>query len=118
MTEKVLRKKISSRLKRKKKLKSVLRGTAQRPRLSVFRSNRFIYAQVINDDVAKTLAHVDGAKENFTSSKEGAQKAAAELARRLNEKKISSVVFDRNGYLYHGVIEAFANELRNQSIKV
>lgn len=118
MTQRTLKNKLASKLKRKKKVRSSLHGTSQRPRLSVFRSNRFFYAQAIDDDKATTLIAVDGAKEGLKSNKEDAKKAAELLAKRLKDKKIDTVIFDRNGYLYHGVVEVFASELRNQSIKV
>jgi large subunit ribosomal protein L18 len=118
MTEKQLKNKIKTRFKRKLKIRSKISGTAMMPRVSVFKSNRFFYAQAIDDVNGATLASFDGSKDNIRSNKEGAKKAAEAFAAALKDKKIESVVFDRNGYLYHGVVAAFAEELRNQSIKL
>jgi len=118
MTEKLLKKKISTRLKRKRKIRAKISGTADMPRVSVFKSNRFFYAQAIDDVNGVTLASFDGAKDGIKSNKDGAKKAAEAFATALKGKNIENVVFDRNGYLYHGVVAAFAEELRNQSIKL
>jgi len=118
MTEKQLKNKIISRAKRKLKIRSKISGTAELPRLSVFKSNKYFYAQAIDDVNGVTLAAFDGAKAGIKSNKDGAKKAAESFAATLKDKNIESVVFDRNGYLYHGVVAAFADELRNQSIKL
>lgn len=118
MTEKLLHKKQNARARRKKKIRANLVGSATRPRVSIFRSNRYFYAQAIDDANGQTLAHFNGSKEETRSNKEGAKKAAQDFAKLLKAKNIDSVLFDRNGYLYHGVVEAFADELRNQSIKL
>ncbi|MGP1560636.1 MAG: 50S ribosomal protein L18 [Helicobacteraceae bacterium] len=118
MTNKLLQNKLNSRAKRKKKIRALISGDAKRPRITVFRSNRFFYAQAIDDENGATLAVFDGSKEKVSSNKEGAKKAAAVFAKALKGKNIGEVVYDRNGYLYHGVVKAFADELRNQSIKL
>lgn len=117
MREKLLRQKVQARLKRKRRIRANISGTAQKPRVSIFRSNRFIYAQAIDDQNGVTLAGLDGSKDKFPSSKEGALKAAQSFAKTLAEHKIEEIVFDRNGYIYHGVVAAFADELRNNAIK-
>lgn len=118
MTEKILKKKLASRLKRKRSIRKLISGNAVKPRVSIFRSNRFIYAQAIDDTNGTTLVAFDGSKSDVRSNKEGAAKAAKEFAKALKAKKIEEVVFDRNGYLYHGVVAAFADELRNNEIKL
>lgn len=118
MTEKQLKNKIKTRLKRKRKIRAKISGSAEKPRVSIFKSNRYFSAQAIDDVNGVTLAAFDGAKAGVKSNKEGAKQAAEAFAAALKDKNIESVVFDRNGYLYHGVVAAFADELRNQSIKL
>ncbi|MDR0746556.1 MAG: 50S ribosomal protein L18 [Helicobacteraceae bacterium] len=118
MTGNVQKKKTQTRLKRKTAIRSRICGVAAKPRVSVFRSNRFIYAQAIDDAKGVTLAAFDGAKVGARSNRTGAEAAGKEFAKSLKAKKIKEVVFDRNGYLYHGVIAAFADALRSNAIKV
>lgn len=118
MRENVLKRKLATRLKRKRSIRRQISGSATKPRVSVFRSNRFFYAQAIDDVNGVTLVAFDGAKNGVASNKEGAAKAAKEFATALKSKKINEVVFDRNGYLYHGVVAAFADGLRDNEIKL
>ncbi|MCV6608956.1 MAG: 50S ribosomal protein L18 [Campylobacterales bacterium] len=118
MTNKQMKLKVSSRLRRKKRIRAKISGTVEMPRVSIFKSNRSLYLQAIDDVNGVTLASFDGAKEGVKSNKEGAKQAAVKFAEVLKAKKIENVVFDRNGYVYHGVVAAFADELRNQSIKL
>jgi large subunit ribosomal protein L18 len=115
---KIIKKKTELRAKRKKRIRSNIFGTAQCPRLSVFKSNKFFYAQAIDDVTAHTLASVDGAKAGLKVNKEDVKKLALDLANSLKEKNITAVVFDRNGYLYHGVVASFADALRENGIKL
>ena len=105
-----------SRLRRKSRISYKVKGTAERPRLAVFRSNRAFYAQVINDDKGETLlAIASNAKENkgkFKMTKDGVLALGEALAKQAGTKNIKSVVFDRAGYLYHGRIKAFADGAR------
>ena len=117
MNAKVLNKKIATRLKRKKRVRAKISGCVERPRVSVFRSNKHFYAQAIDDVAGRTVAACDGAKMNLRANKEDVKKLAAAFAASLKEKNISSVVFDNNGYGYHGVVASFADELRNNSIE-
>jgi large subunit ribosomal protein L18 len=106
--------------KRKLRVRKKISGTDSRPRLSVFKSNRNIYAQVIDDTKGHTLAAVSTQTEEFKDIKvnvEGAAKLGEALGKKLNELKIEEVVFDRNGKLYHGVIKAFADGARKAGIK-
>lgn len=116
MLEKVLRRKNALRGKRKLRVRGKIFGTAQKPRVSIFRSNRYLYAQAINDESGVTLASVDGKKLGMGNNKEEAKKIAASFAAALKEAGIAEVVFDRNGYLYHGVVASFADSLRENGI--
>ena len=117
MNKKELQKKIAKRVKRKIRTRGKVFGTQDVPRVTIFKSNKHIYAQAIDDVIGHTLASVDGSKLKLSSSAEGATKVASNFAKILQEKKITTIVFDKNGYKYHGVIKAFADELRNNSIK-
>lgn len=111
-----------TKIQRRKRIKLGIRrkisGTAERPRLSVFRSNRAIYAQVIDDVKGVTMASISSkeiGKEilNVESSKEVGKK----LAEKVKEAGLETVVFDRNGYPYHGRVKAFAEGVREGGIK-
>lgn len=107
------------RLHRKIHIRKSIYGTAERPRMTVFKSGRNLYVQVINDDEGKTLASISTLEKDFVSLKanvDGAAKLGEALGSRLKEKNITTVVFDRNGYLYHGVIKALADATRAAGI--
>lgn len=89
--------------RRHSKIRSVLSGTAERPRLSVFKSNKFIYAQIIDDTKGHTLAQ---------ASSKDAKELGIEIAKKAKSLKIDKVVFDRSGYLYIGKIKAVADSAR------
>lgn len=118
MRANVLKRKLSLRIKRKKRIRAKISGSEQNPRISVFKSNRTLYIQAIDDVKNITLAAVDGRKLNVKANKEGATKIAAEFAKILKAKKIEQGVFDRNGYVYHGVIAALADSLRENGIRL
>ena len=114
-----------ARAKRKKSIRKRLHGTSERPRITVFRSHRNIYAQVVNDDEGSTLLAGDAAKLAAAEAPEGVSgKCAAAygvgkaLAAVAQEKGIKAMVFDRNGYLYHGRVAALARGLRDGGIEV
>jgi large subunit ribosomal protein L18 len=115
-----LNKKQERRRRRKKRIRKSISGTEERPRLSVFKSNKNIYVQVIDDKNGHTLTSIstieDGMKE-LTNKSEDAFKLGENLGKRLKEHKIESIVFDRNGCLYHGVIKALADGTRKAGIK-
>ena len=107
------------RLNRKIHIRKNLRGTADRPRMNVTRSNSNLYVQVIDDDAGKTLASISTLEKEFASLKPNTKDAAKlgeAMGARLKEKKITTVVFDRNGYLYHGVVKALADGARSAGI--
>ena len=100
------------RIRLKKKIRTKIRGTAERPRLTVFRSNKFIYAQVINDASGKTLAQASDVKTTKGTKTERAKEVGKMIAANAILKKIKKVVFDRNGFKYTGRIKLVADEAR------
>ena len=113
-----LAKKNALRARRKRRVRGSISGTAQRPRVSVFKSNKYLSAQAINDVDGVTLASINSKALGLNVSKENATKVGAQFAESLKGAGIDTVVFDRNGYLYHGVIAAFAQALRDNGIKL
>lgn len=101
------------RIKIKYRIRKSVNGTAERPRLSVFRSNKQIYAQVINDLAGTTLASASSLGLETMPKKEQAAKVGALVAEKALAAGITSVVFDRNGYLYHGRVKELADAARN-----
>ncbi|MBS4241345.1 50S ribosomal protein L18 [Campylobacter vulpis] len=118
MRANVLKRKISLRIKRKRRIRAKISGCATLPRISVFKSNRTLYIQAIDDVKNITLAAADGHKLSIKANKDGAKKIGAEFAKTLKAKKIEQGVFDRNGYVYHGVIAALAESLRENGIRL
>ncbi|MDP7030152.1 MAG: 50S ribosomal protein L18 [Phycisphaerales bacterium] len=111
---------IKRRVRRKKGLRSRLMGSPDRPRLTVFRSAKHIYAQVIDDLSGKTLAAAS-TTEKATSGSGGNIAAAAEVGKRIGERAaaagVSTVVFDRNGFKYHGRVKGLADGAREGGLK-
>jgi len=111
------------RVKRHGRVRKKVYGTAERPRLCVFRSLKYIYAQVINDDIGHTLAAASSLEKELrgrlksTDDIEAARQVGALIARRALEAGITKVVFDRGGYLYHGRIKALADAAREQGLE-
>ncbi len=111
-----------ARMRRKVRIRKKLSGTAERPRLVVFRSSRHIYAQVIDDLTGQTLVSSSSLSlgkggEALKSDKEAATTVGKDLARKALERNIETVVFDRNGYIYHGRIKALADGARDGGLK-
>ena len=107
------------RLKRHKRIRGKISGTAERPRLSIFRSNKNIYAQLIDDVAGVTLASASTLDENVSEDATKVEQAAAvgkAIAEAAKAKNISTVVFDRRGYLYHGRIQALADAARENGL--
>ncbi len=117
MNAKVLKNKVASRLKRKRRIRAKIHGSATLPRVSVFRSNRYISVQAVNDITATTITALNSKAINQKANKEGASALGEAFAAKLKEANISEIVFDRNGYQYHGVIAAFGDALRANEIK-
>ncbi len=111
-------KKQDRRLRIKTSVRGKVNGTKERPRLSVFRSNKQIYAQVIDDVAGVTLASVSSLKMEATGTKiEIAAKVGEEIAKKSIAIGIDTIVFDRNGYLYHGRIKELAEAARKGGLK-
>jgi len=112
-------KKETARARRKLRIRKKVHGTSERPRLTIFKSLKHIYAQVIDDISGKTLLSASSASKGFAGSGgnvEGAKKVGAIVGDRALEKGIKKVVFDRNGYPYHGRVKALADTLREKGL--
>ncbi|MBO6587451.1 MAG: 50S ribosomal protein L18 [Gracilimonas sp.] len=101
-------KKIERRSKIRRRIRSTIKGTAERPRLSVFKSNKYTYLQLVNDLDGVTLA-----ASQAETGVDNAKKAGSELAKLAQDKGINKVVFDRSGYKYHGIVKAAAEGARD-----
>jgi large subunit ribosomal protein L18 len=108
------------RLKRRRRVRAKVRGTAARPRISVFRSNRGIFAQLVDDETGRTIVSVQWTEPELRDLKKGEQstKAGELLAQRAKAAGIERAVFDRGGYQYHGHVKAFADGVREGGIAV
>ena len=109
-----------ARLKRHKRVRSKISGTAERPRLNVFRSNTNIYAQVIDDVNGVTLASASSLDKEITvngGNKEAAKEVGKLVAQKAADKGITEVVFDRGGYVYHGRVKELAEGAREGGLK-
>ena len=108
-------KKTDARLKRKMRIRKKIRGTSERPRLSIFKTSKHIYVQIIDDIVSRTLVEASSLSKEIRSkvekksgNKQGAAVVGEFIAKRALERNIKKVVFDRNGFLYHGRIKSLA----------
>src|SRR5205807_6694277 len=106
------------RLKRRRRVRAKVRGTTERPRISVFRSNRGVFAQLIDDDSGRTLAAVSWTEPELKtlSRLDQARRAGAALAERAKAEGIEAAVFDRGGYKYHGRVKALAEGAREAGL--
>jgi large subunit ribosomal protein L18 len=110
--------KVSRRLKIKARVRGKISGTPATPRMTVFRSNKQIYVQIIDDKAGKTLASASSLKlEEKVNKKEQATKVGELISKSALEAGITSVVFDRNGYLYHGRVKEVADAARKGGLK-
>jgi large subunit ribosomal protein L18 len=114
--------KIEPRLKRKARIRRKLSGTAQRPRMSVYKSLKHIYAQVVDDSSSRTLAFASSLSKELKGNREGDKKADALrvgklIAEKCRAANVEAVVFDRNGFPYHGRIAAVAEGARKAGLK-
>ena len=116
-----MNKKFERRLNIKRRVRKVISGTATRPRMSVFRSNKQIYVQLIDDLAGRTLAQAssleNGIEEEKITKIEKAAKVGNLIAEKAKAAGIEAVVFDRNGYLYHGRVKSLADGARNGGLK-
>lgn len=109
-------KKVQNRLRRAARVRSRIQGNAARPRLSIFRSNTHIYAQLIDDENSVTLCSASDVKLSSGTKAERATEVGNTLAKIMLEKGINTCVFDRGGYLYHGRVKALAEAVRQAGI--
>lgn len=116
--------KAEGRIKRHARLRKKIRGTEARPRLAVFKSNTNIYAQVINDKTGETIVSASSLEKEFRSKFGGklnievAKTIGTTIGKRAKEKGISTVVFDRGGFIYHGKIKAVADGAREAGLEL
>jgi large subunit ribosomal protein L18 len=110
------------RLKIKRKVRKTIKGSSDRPRMNVFRSNKQIYVQLIDDLKGHTIVAASSTEENIAGQKvtkiEQAALVGKSLAEKAKEAGITEVVFDRNGYLYHGRVKSLADAARNGGLKI
>jgi len=104
-----MKSKLEKRYRRKRKVRSRISGSSDRPRISIFRSNKYFYLQLINDEKSETLAHVFGKDPVKTGKK---------MLELMLKKKIKQAVFDRGGYKYHGNVKKIAETLREGGVKL
>jgi large subunit ribosomal protein L18 len=110
---------LNPRAKRHARLRHRIAGTAERPRLSIFRSNKSVTCQLIDDTAGRTLAAVSGSHLKLTTKMTKTERAievARKLAEQAKQHNISTLVFDRGGYKYHGRVKAVAEELRQKGL--
>jgi large subunit ribosomal protein L18 len=108
------------RARRKKHVRKSVTGVGERPRMTVYKSGRYLYVQVIDDHKAHTLVSASNLEKDLRKIKSnvaGAEQLGQVVAGRLKEKKIDRVVFDRNGYAYHGVVKSIAEGARKAGIQ-
>ena len=103
--------------RRKIRIRAKVRGTAERPRLAIFKSHRYIYAQVIDDDKGTTLAAADSRTAKGKTPVERAKEVGIEIAKKAKTAKITKVVFDRGGFLYTGKIKMVADAAREGGLE-
>ena len=109
--------KIARRNKIKTRIRGKITGTSERPRMSVFRSNKGIYVQIIDDLAGNTLVASSSKGLEGGTKTEVAAKVGADIAKKAMEKGITTVVFDRNGYLFHGRVKSLADAAREAGLK-
>jgi large subunit ribosomal protein L18 len=105
------------RVRRHKRIRSKVHGTADMPRLSIYKSNKYMYAQLINDDAGTTIASVNSSKATGKGMMEKAKAVGMEIATRALAKNIKKVVFDRGGFIYTGRVKALAEGAREGGLK-
>jgi len=118
MRRKLLKQKNALKERRIKRVRGKISGTKEMPRVALFKSNRYLYAQAIDDVNSVTLASVDGKKLGEKANKESAKVIAKAMAEALKKANIENIVFDRRGNKYHGVVSEFADGLRENGIRL
>jgi large subunit ribosomal protein L18 len=105
------------RISRKRRVRAKVVGTSKKPRLSVFKSNTAIYAQVIDDEKGVTIASSDSRKAKGDNLTQKAKEVGGEIAKKASEKKVKEVVFDRGGYAFAGTVKSLAEGAREGGLK-
>lgn len=109
------------RLRIKQRIRKIISGTTERPRMSVFRSNKQIYVQLIDDENNQTLVFASSTEKELSENKvnklDQAKEVGKLVAKKAKDKGIENVVFDRNGYLYHGRVKSLAEAAREEGLK-
>ena len=118
----IAKKRHESRLRRHRRVRKKVHGTAARPRLAVYRSNRHLSVQLIDDDAGRTIASASSLEADFRKQQAGGNIAAATavgtlIAERAKKAGVSDVVFDRGGYIFHGRVKALADAAREGGLK-
>lgn len=109
--------KLQKRIRRRKRIRAKVKGDASCPRLSVFKSNKYLYAQIIDDGKGMTLAAVSDKDSKGKTKTERSKAAGLEIAQKAKDKKVGKVVFDRGGFIYAGRIKALADGAREGGLK-
>lgn len=112
-----MNKKLEKRIRLKKKIRTKITGTGERPRLSIFRSNQFIYAQVIDDTTGTTIVSASDMDAKKGTKTERSVAVGVQVAKDANAKGIKTVVFDRNGFKYTGRVKALADSARTSGLE-
>ncbi|MEJ2662655.1 MAG: 50S ribosomal protein L18 [Spirochaetia bacterium] len=113
--------KLRKRLRRKFSIRKKIKNSPEKPRLSIFKSNKYTYLQVIDDVQGKTLAAASNLEKEYRNIKNNCKeigKLGEAMGQKLKKKNIGAVTFDRNGFLYHGLVKAVADGVRKSGIKV
>lgn len=110
--------KYERRTRRKKGIRKNIHGTKVKPRISVYRSNRHIFVQALDDETGVTLCSASDIEAGVKRNTEGALTVGEKLAEKLKKGKVQEAVFDRNGFLYHGIVKSVADGVRKGGIKV
>ncbi len=110
-------KKRAGRLKKKLRVRKKIYGTEERPRLCIYKSLRYLTAQIVNDTDGKTLFSMSTRDLKKTNNVESAKALGSEFGKKAIDQKVKAVVFDRNGFLFHGRIKAFADAAREAGLK-
>ncbi len=113
----MIKSKLQQRDRRRKRIRAKVSGTKSMPRLSVFKSNKYVYAQLIDDESGKTLASSSSVKIKAKGKLLQAKKVGEDLAKKAQEHKIKKVVFDRGGFIYTGRVKALAEGAREGGLK-
>lgn len=110
-------KKMLGRMQRHRRVRAKICGTKERPRLAFFRSNKHVYAQLIDDTAQKTLVGISSLKSDKKGAVENAKQMGVDLASQAKNKKIKKVVFDRGGFMYTGSVKVFADAAREGGLE-